>query len=250
MGKRSAFYDRYHLKNQRFFKVIRPGNFTYFYTLDFLHKPYLLPILRQGQILDVGCGVGALSLYAARLGAKVTGIDISARAIGICNDAKKALGFKNVSFKEAELTAGQATFDLAICSEIIEHVPDDQKFAKLLLTQLKPGGFLYLSTPSLDTVLYRFGFYTKFDSEVGHLRRYTEQSLAKLLEKAGWEIVELRSVEGPLRNILYTTRLGFVIKFIKGPLVPLFHLVDGWSARIFGASDIQVIARKPMKVLK
>lgn len=248
MGKLATFYDRYHLKNDRFFRVIKPGNFTYFYTFEFLQEPYLQKRLRSGKLLDVGCGVGALSLYFASLGAKVTGIDISPRAISLAVQAAQAIGLKNVTFTVGQLKPGQGSFDMAFCSEVIEHIADDTLFLKHLRSQVKPGGYLFLSTPSTETWLYKRGYYRQFDKEVGHLRRYTEQTLRAKLEKAGWEVVKMRSVEGPLRNILFTSKLGWLIKFIKGPLVSVFHLFDRVSSWLFGSADIQVLARRPQRL--
>lgn len=240
---RTHFYDRYHLKNKQFFKVIRRGNFTYFYTLDFLHKACPEGFSSK-KILDVGCGVGTLSLYVASQGAEVVGIDISPRAIDIAQQAQQTLAFKEVTFMVKELTKGKADQDLVICSEVIEHIPDDKKFLQLIHSHLKKKGRLYLSTPSQENLLYKIGFYKKFDAEVGHLRRYTVQSLQHVIESQGFTILQLREVEGPLRNLLFTTKLGFLIKFIRGPLVPVFHWFDQISATIAGASDLQVIAEK------
>jgi hypothetical protein len=134
-----------------------------------------------------------------------------------------------------------------VCSEIIEHIPDDVAFAQHVYSHLKPGGTALVTTPSSENVLTRLGFYAKFDARVGHIRRYTTVSIQQLLQHVGFEIVEVRTVEGPLRNLLFTTPLGFLVRFIKGPLVPIFHWFDTVSAALFGAADIQVIARKPNK---
>jgi hypothetical protein len=50
--------------------------------------------------------------------------------------------------------------------------------------------------------------------------------------------------EGIVRNVLFTTKFGFLIRFIKGPLVPLFHLVDAMFLPLFGAVDVLIVAEK------
>lgn len=243
MSQLARFYDGYHQKNRQFAKVIGDGNFTYWYILSFLHQA-----CRKGfsglKVLDVGCGVGSISLYLAAQGAEVTGIDISPRAIKIANQAKTEVGLKNVVFRQGTLRAEPKKYDLVVCFEVIEHIENDEAFVKQILVNLKPNGLLVLSTPSQNNTLYRFGFYRQFDQEVGHLRRYTPSTIAELLRARGFVIEEVRSVEGPLRNILFTTKLGILIKGIRGPLVPIFHWFDNVSGVLFGFSDIQVLARK------
>jgi hypothetical protein len=65
-----------------------------------------------------------------------------------------------------------------------------------------------------------------------------------VLKKAGFKIIRVQTHESILRNLLFTTKLGIVIKFIKGPLIPLFHKIDEAMIPIFGASDIIVLAQK------
>lgn len=243
MSQLAAFYDRYHQKNHRFSKVISRRNFTYWYILDFLHQA-----CRDGfsglKVLDVGCGVGSISLYLASQGARVTGIDISPRAIAIANQAKKDTDLRTVAFRQSALRAEPRAYDLIVCFEVIEHIKNDGAFVKQLCANLKSKGLLVLSTPSKDNLLYRLGWYARFDTEVGHLRRYTPADIDALLSSHGFTVLKVRSVEGPLRNLLFTTKLGFMIKAIRGPLIPIFHWFDHLSGMIFGFSDIQVVAQK------
>jgi 2-polyprenyl-3-methyl-5-hydroxy-6-metoxy-1,4-benzoquinol methylase len=253
----SSFYDNYHQKNRRFSKVIGANNFTYFYILKSLDKAWASLInsdfdqqqnnWQDTKVLDVGCGVGTLVLYLADLGAEATGWDISKRAITIANQARQDLELKNAKFIKGEIKKKKSTEevqDLVISTEVIEHILDDKKFLADLVSHLRVGGVLLLSTPSSENKLYKMGYYKNFDREVGHLRRYTKASLLKLFEDQQLKVVSIEAVEGPLRNLLFTSKLGFLIRFIKGPLVPIFHVFDRWSASMFGASDWQIIAKK------
>ena len=186
-----------------------------------------------------------MSLYLAEQGAQVTGVDISERAVEIAQTAATDLGLQNVTFVHGDvMTKRKGEYDLVISFEVIEHLPDDYLFLKQVAQNLTASGRLILSTPSHENWLYRLGFYQKFDREVGHLRRYSKTSLRTVVEKSGFEILHLTEVEGPLRNILFTTKLVFLIKCIIGPLVPVFHWADWLSGKIFGFADIQVVAKK------
>jgi ubiquinone biosynthesis O-methyltransferase len=252
---KQKFYNRYHLKNKKFSKVIGKNNFTYFYLQELIASAsQSLGQLKNKHVLDVGCGVGSLSLYLTKLGAKVDGIDISSRAIKIAQAAQKAImsigskqekqKFKNLNFKCLELKKGRANYDLIICSEVIEHIPDDQDFLLKLNSHLKKDGLLILTTPSPNNFFYKLGLLNSFDQSVGHLRRYSESELRQLLAKTSFDLISIREKEGPIRTILFTSKLGCLIRFIKGPLVLIFHCFDDLLAKLVGANDWQLLVKK------
>ncbi len=240
------FYDRYHLKNQAYSGVIARNNFTYWYILRTLHQP-LLKQLKKFTVLDVGCGVGTLALYLAQICESVVGIDVSERAIGIAKQAKQSTQSHNLIFKQSLLKQFSTKFDLIICTEVIEHVPNPPYFVELLVNNLEYKGWLLLSTPNRDNWLTRIGYYRNFDQEVGHLRRYSVSEICQLLEQNGLKVKHKETVEGPLRSLLFTSKLGILIKVIKGPLIPLFHRLDEIFGNIFGNSDIVILAQKQTK---
>lgn len=210
-----------------------------------MHQPCILESLKKSTcLLDIGCGVGTLTFYLARYVRFAVGVDISSRAIEICKHAQNEFYLQNTVFKQGVLKKGKDLFDFILCSEVIEHVEDDNKFLYTLRSNLKNNGILFLTTPSKENLLYKLGFYKGFDKEVGHFRRYKKAKLVSQLKESGFDIILCKSVEGPLRNILFTTRLGYLIKFIRGPLVSIFHFFDHISGLVFGFSDIQIVAVK------
>jgi len=242
------FYNLYHKKNSDFFKVISENNLTYFYILPVILTA--IKLLGKKKVIsgiDVGCGVGTLAFYLASKGVNMEAYDISSDAIKICKRYKSFSGIKNIHFycKNVESLSVRNKFDIIVCTEVIEHLRDDLAFIKMLNRFCSKKGYLVISTPSLNAPLYKLGMLDNFDREVGHLRRYTEKRLIKLLKEGGFEIVVTRKVEGVLRNSLFTIKyLGVILKFIKGPLVTIFHRLDLISADVFGESDLIVLARK------
>jgi 2-polyprenyl-3-methyl-5-hydroxy-6-metoxy-1,4-benzoquinol methylase len=239
----SSFYNHYHKKNRNVqTRVISKTNYTYQTILGIIAKHFN----RSGAVLDIGCGVGTTSLYLASLGFEVTGIDISDKAIALAKKSNKELGL-GVQFAAGDVMQlnYKNKFDYAICSEVIEHVPDDKKLVGSIYTLLKKDGVLVLSTPLDSAPLYRWGTLQEFDKEVGHLRRYSKHSITLMLKNAGFSIVETKETEGLLRNFLFTNNtFGFLLKFARWPLVFLFNFFDQLLLRLFGASDIYVVARK------
>ncbi len=238
----TQFYDSYHKKNGAYSKILSKKNFTYYYLAPLIRR--VVTSLNCPTVLDVGCGVGTLSLFAAQYARSVVGLDISERAIALATAAGRATGSSNAHFFVGELSQKLADFSVIICCEVVEHIPDDTEFLSLLYHNLQPGGVLILSTPLSDTVLAETPLYKKFDAEVGHLRRYTQPELREKITAAGFTIVSLHATESPLRNLLFILHLDRVIWLIRGPLIPLFHTVDEFLCRFLGASNCCVVAQK------
>lgn len=98
--------------------------------------------------VDVGCGGGLLSEPLARLGARVTAIDAAGENIIAARRHAEAAGLA-IDYRQATAAAladeGQ-TFDLVVCMEVIEHVPDQPGLIAELVALSRPGGLLALST--------------------------------------------------------------------------------------------------------
>lgn len=246
--KITSFYDGYHKqnKNKYFYKVIGKNNFTYYLIIRLISKAIDLKGSPR-TILDLGCGVGSIDFFLAKQGFKVDGVDISKHAISIARKFKKLSNVSNAAFFLDDVTTfnNHKKYDLIICSEVIEHIEDDKKLLKNMYLLLEKEGVGVITTPSLNAPLFKIGLLKKFDRKVGHLRRYSSQSLINRVQKVGFEVVYLQKSEGLLRNTLYTIPyLGFLIKFLKGPLVPIFHLIDSFLVKIFGESNIYIIVKK------
>ncbi len=109
----------------------------------------ICPVASQ-QILDVGCGGGVLTDAMARLGAQVTGIDLSTKAIRVAQLHALEAQTPNVQYREVsvEALAAQqpATFDAVTCMEMLEHVPDPASVVRACAALVKPGGWVFFST--------------------------------------------------------------------------------------------------------
>jgi len=105
--------------------------------------------LRGARVVDVGCGGGLLSEALARAGANVTAIDLGDKLIEIAKlhlfESNLQVDYR-VQSSTALAEAEPASFDVACCMELIEHVPDPQALIRDLSAMLKPGGQLFLST--------------------------------------------------------------------------------------------------------
>jgi len=104
--------------------------------------------LRAGMtVLDIGSGVGDVSLLAARLvGPKgaVLGIDRAASSVQTANGRATALGINHVRFEQADLDRFEAdqTFDALVGRLVLLYLADPADILKRLSRHLRPGGIV------------------------------------------------------------------------------------------------------------
>jgi 2-polyprenyl-6-hydroxyphenyl methylase/3-demethylubiquinone-9 3-methyltransferase len=111
------------------------------------------------KVIDIGCGGGILTESMARKGAKVTGIDLSERALKVADlhslESGVEVRYQHIAAEDmAAQEPGQ--FDVVTCMEMLEHVPDPAAIVKAAATLVKPGGHLFFSTLNRNPKAYLF----------------------------------------------------------------------------------------------
>jgi 2-polyprenyl-6-hydroxyphenyl methylase/3-demethylubiquinone-9 3-methyltransferase len=101
------------------------------------------------RVLDVGCGGGILSESMAALGAEVTGIDLSERALKVAGlhllESGRQVTYRMIS-AEALAREQPGHYDAVTCMEVLEHVPDPGSQVSACAQLLKPGGHAFFAT--------------------------------------------------------------------------------------------------------
>ena len=116
------------------------------------------PSLAGLRILDIGCGGGLLAEPMARLGANVTGIDVTAPAIHAAKAHAQTMQL-DIDYRvitAEDLAATGAKFDVIYASEVIEHVADRPLFITAIAEMLNPDGVVIVTTinRSLPALLF------------------------------------------------------------------------------------------------
>lgn len=104
--------------------------------------------LKELKILDIGCGGGLLCEPMTRMGARVTGIDPAQKTIEAAkaHAARMELEIDYRATRAEELREANERFDVVLCMEVVEHVPDVPAFVQLAGGLIKPGGLMLAST--------------------------------------------------------------------------------------------------------
>lgn len=158
--------------------------------------------LRPGmKVLDAGCGGGRHLSEAFRMkGVSVVGIDLNR------DDALKAHNTTKIMRHAGEdgggcalvmvsdvtrLPFADASFDIVICSEVLEHIPDHCRAVAEIVRVLKPGKSLVVSVPRYLPERICWALSEAYHNEEGgHIRIYRKKELIALLEAAGTRCVD------------------------------------------------------------
>lgn len=117
--------------------------------------------LRGKRVVDVGCGGGILAESMAARAARVLGIDLAAKPLGVARLHALEAGVDNLQYREvaAEALAAEApaSFDVVTCMEMLEHVPDPSAIVRACSELVEPGGWVFFSTLNRNAKSFLFG---------------------------------------------------------------------------------------------
>lgn len=198
------------------------------------------------RLIDIGCGTGAFSIGAALRGYKALGLSWDERNQSVARERALMCGAPEARFDVLDVRRLHersdliGDFDVAICFENVEHILDDRKLLRDIAKTLRPGGYLFLTTPYL-----RYSPMTKDDTgpfppiEDGrHVRRgYTRAMLEELCTDAGL-ILESQSfcsgiVSQKITALLRTCSrihpvIGWVVILPLRVVPPIFDRILTW----------------------
>jgi len=142
------------------------------------------------SILDLGCGRGWMAPFLAPFGS-VTGIDFSPEGIRLARENYS----QHAQFLLAQADTpslglpGDARFDVVVCSEVIEHVPEPAGLLRQIAGLLHPEGWCLLTTPN-GNVWPRFRSDPRFVNQLQPIENWlTTHALAALLRQEGFGVV-------------------------------------------------------------
>lgn len=133
------------------------------------------------RVLDVGCGTGANAPVLRGADRFTIGIDASPIPMALVDRTHDA----RLRADAAHLPFGDASFDLVVALDVLEHLDDDRAAVRELRRVLRPGGTLVVFVPALELL---WGLQ---DDVSHHRRRYRRAELGEIIASAGFRIERL-----------------------------------------------------------
>ena len=150
--KFSKLADEWWNVNGKFKPLHRFNPIRIEYILEEITKHFKLDrekklLLKNLEILDIGCGGGLISEPMARLGGNVTGIDPGEKNIKIASLHSKKSNLKiNYLNKSPEQLEEKEKFDIILNLEVVEHVDNLDLYLQSCYNLLKKNGLMFTAT--------------------------------------------------------------------------------------------------------
>ena len=210
------------------------------------------PAAGTGRALEVGPGSGVYLPLLCELFDEVVASDVEEAFLAQAREI--AVSHPNLKAVADDITATRlepGTFDVVLCSEVVEHIPDSAGAIRAMRGLLRPGGLLVLSTPQRHSPLEVAGrvaflpgvvtfvraVYREPILATGHINLLTQPEARRQLTDAGFEILETDQSGVYLPLVAeFTGRVGlklerWIERRIKGGRLGGLLWVQYWLAR-------------------
>ena len=142
---------------------------------DAIYRRLRAANIEDGPLLDFGAGDGVFAEHFLQDGIRLECVEPDAMNI----DALRALGVKVTP----DITLlPDAHFSFAYSINVFEHLHGVDYYLSQLHRVLRQNGLLFVFVPAFDIL------WTSLDNEVGHVQRFTRQSLCRYLEQAAFKV--------------------------------------------------------------
>lgn len=156
------------------------------------------------KILDLGCGQGHITarIKDSYPNTEVSGLDYSVSAINYANEKFSSIDF--IVGNAYKMPYSENYFDIVVCNNMWEHVPDPLYLLKKISKILKPSGFLIISTPSryrlANLIRVMMGKPVTFMSQ-NHVTEYSVGQVIEQLSYGNYTIKQIYSKKTDLPTI-------------------------------------------------
>jgi len=148
------------------------------------------PPVARGRVLDVGCGSGRYLHFLRRRGLEAAGTEVDPARVARLRDE---FGFDAWAGALPDAGVPEASFDAVTLWWVLEHTHDPLATLRAAHRALRDGGRLVVAVQNFASVgRLVFGAHWHHLDLPGHLYQFEPETLARLLEKAGFRVTRLR----------------------------------------------------------
>ena len=152
--------------------------------------------LKPGRALDVGAAGGGNTRVLRDHGWQAVALEYGEEGAGVA----RGRGLATLRSDATRLPLAEDSLDLVMAFDLLEHIVDDDAAVAEVQRVLKPGGTYLVAVPA-DPRLW-----SSHDEAVDHVRRYTRAGLLGLLERGGFDVLDVMSWNVLLRPVVAMRR--------------------------------------------
>lgn len=165
--------------------------------------------VKQGRILDIGCGKGFFLKFMEQRGWKVSGIEFSQEHIDYAKNTFNLSDINSETWPDAALKIDKA--DVVTMFHVIEHMPYPRESISAVSDTLLSDGILVIETPNINSVPSKiFGSHWVTLDAPRHLALYSLRTLSEVVEKAGFRIMDIHTYSPSTME--YSESLRYLLK--------------------------------------
>lgn len=147
-----------------------------------------MPPIAAGHLIEIGCASGTYMEQMRREGWVVEGIEFSDSAAQFAR--KKGLVVQVATVESA--VAPAQPVDVVAAWMVLEHLHEPVNALRKLLTWVKPNGYLIASVPDAGSLIHQPFAEKRYDLHLpNHLYHFTANTVAKVLERSGWQLTRI-----------------------------------------------------------
>jgi 2-polyprenyl-3-methyl-5-hydroxy-6-metoxy-1,4-benzoquinol methylase len=201
-------YTQY--KNADVTAAVKAGNNWIKVQRHKLRFRFIQKYIKSGKLFDLGAGWGHFMLAGKELGYEVYGVEISEQPYLYCVNELK-LPVDHIDFFQMDETK---KFDVITMWDVLEHIDKADDFLEKCSKLTQPGGYLFLQVPQIDSYFAKRHRDNWKMMGLDHVNYFGKETIRKILEKNGYEMLEIKSSFEIKLFIMYT--LLPLIKKLKG----------------------------------
>ena len=206
------------------------------YRFDSIFRLILSEVGVPAQIVDIGCGTGALlqevsvrfpTVEILGVEPSTTGAEYSASRLG--HDRVIRIDITRDKFNSTLVREGS----VVVCTEVLEHLDNPLVLLKSIRDHvMRDDSRIVLSVPG--------GYRSAYDRHIGHREHFTRRRLENLLQEAGYSNIRVYRSGFPFFNVYKLSVILLGKKLIENP--------DKYASAASGPSRIGKVAHKLMKM--